>query len=88
MSNKEIYGIRCSADDDEDRFELQFRCLGEKEKNKIKQLIKSNNNDSKVYQVLIAFSTSNNIFCPNWDENRCFKWVDTELSFIKELLET
>lgn len=90
MTDKEIYGIRC-LHTDAVRFELQFRSFGEVEKNKIKQLMKTeldNYSDLNVFQVYKAFPTSNNIFCPNWDENRCFMWIDTELSAIMELLET
>ena len=89
--DKEVYGIRCHCNDDEDKyivFQLQFRFLGEVEKSKIKQLMAELNNESTyyVFQLFKAYSSSNNIFCPNWDENRFFMWVDTELSVIEELL--
>lgn len=86
MQNKEVYGIRC-LDNDAVQFEFQFRSFGELEKEKVKkQLIKTEFNNRNVFQIYKAFSTSNNIFCPNWDENRFFVWVDTELSVIKDLL--
>jgi hypothetical protein len=92
-SGNEIYGIRCHhIDDDNDQkkyiFELQFRSFGEVEKAKVKELMKTEElkeSTHYVFQLYRSYSTSHN-FCANWDEARCFMWVNTELSVIEKLL--
>jgi hypothetical protein len=86
---KEVYGIRCLSDDDllYKVFELQFKTLGEEEKNKVKDLIKTTTNESThyVFQVYRSYSSSHN-FCANWDETQYFMWLTTEQSIIESLL--
>jgi hypothetical protein len=88
IHTREIYGIRCLDNDNRKNiiFELHFRSFGVDEKHTLNQYMKTEANHSNVFQLFRAYSSSNNIFCPNWDENRFFMWVDTELSVIEDLL--